>query len=223
MKENIFNLIPRAEDIIKSKSFDELSEVEKSQFLQYLSKEEYGSIRHNLLMVKSLFCEEEKSILTDKEIKNKLLSVFPKNKISFQIYNFIVNLLNIKIPAYQMIIILIIGIILFIRFKNSGSESQTTQNKVDTVYVERSINIHSEDESNFNTYKKIKKETGNTEIKIKRNDMVLNIKNKEEKQNIILKQNLNILLNNINLAQNTKTGRTLENDKDIYRILVTAQ
>lgn len=225
MKEDIFNLIPDSEDLIKRKSFNELSQAEKAQFLDYITVEEYESIRQSLLLIKTAFKKEEKQLLPEDEIKNKLLVVFPskESKTSKRFYDPVIHLLNIKMPAYQMVIILIIAVILSIKFNNTGSTENISKSKIDTVYIERIFTVPKPAESKLNAGKEKEHKNDMMNIRTTKDKLIPNFNDESNKQNFILKQNLNILLNNINLAQNSKYGRTLENDKDIYKILVSAQ
>ena len=225
MKENIFNLIPDSEDLIKRKSFNELSPAEKSQFLEYMTVEEYESIRQSLLIIKSAFKKEEEQFSSEDEIKNKLLAVFPskERKTGRHFYDPVFHLLNVKIPAYQTVIILIIAIVLSIKISNTSSTENVSEPKIDTVYIDRILNVPKSAESKFDADKENVQKNDIANIRTTKNKLIPNFNDETDKQNIILKQNLNILLNNINLVQNSKYGRTLENDKDIYKILVSAQ
>jgi hypothetical protein len=225
MKENIFNLIPDSEDLVKRKSFNELSPAEKSQFLEYMTVEEYESIRQSLLIIKSAFKKEEEQFSSEDEIKNKLLAVFPskERKTIRHFYDPVFHLLNVKIPAYQTVIIVIIAVILSFKISNTGSTENVSESKTDTVYIDRILNVPKSAESKFDADKENVQKNDIANIRTTKNKLIPNFNVETDKQNIILKQNLNILLNNINLVQNSKYGRTLENDKDIYKILVSAQ
>jgi hypothetical protein len=225
MNEDIFNLIPDSEEIILRKSFNELSPSEKTRFLQYMSQEEYGLLRQNQLNIKLVFSTEEKEINPDVNIKDNLLKAFPiKNrKTLIRIYKPVIGLITKRIPVYQTVLLLLIGIILTLKLQYNNPGKFLTRTIIDTVYVEKNsdeiktdLNLGKERKGNLNynsTATIIKKST--TPFKITFNQV--------DTQNVLIRQNLNILKHNISLVKNTKIGRSLNCDKNLYQVLVSSQ
>jgi hypothetical protein len=226
MKDDIFNLVPGSEETILHKNFNELSLSEKKQFLVYISPEEYELIRRSLLNIKSVFKMEEDMIISDESIKNNLLNALPDIRInSVRVYSPVIKFFTGKIPVYQSVLLLLIGIFFMLKFQRTDAIKYITQTIVDTVYTEKVHNInHVMNMQRINNEKPDKEKSVINSATGKKNIISFtNAFNQVDTQNVLVKQNLHILRCNINLVKNTKLGRSFNTEKDLYQVLVTSQ
>src|ERR1035437_6795695 len=80
MMDDILNFLPDFENLLRTKSFAELTSSEKSIILKFMTIEEYDAMKNNTARVIEAFAEEEKYLLLDKNLENDLVSHLSKKK-----------------------------------------------------------------------------------------------------------------------------------------------
>jgi hypothetical protein len=214
MMEDILNLLPDFESLLRTKSFAELTFSEKSIVLKFMTIEEYEAMKNNTIRVIEAFSEEEKYLLLDKNLENNLVShlSIKKEKPFAGTAEFVSFILGFKIPVYQVAILILIGLFLI---PGSGTKIVTKVlpiSRVDTVFIEKPINhtaSENYDNKTNNIYPVGKKRISNQSI--------------TKIRPVLLNQNSPFFANLVNHFQNEKNGRPIENDPNFYWRLVTVQ
>ena len=214
MKDDILNFLSDFENLLRTKSFAELTSSEKSIILKFMTIEEYDAMKNNTARVIEAFAEEEKYLLLDKNLENDLVSHLSKKKEKqfAGIPELFSSLLGLKIPVNQVAILILVGLFLIPR---SGTKIVTKIlpiSRVDTVFVEKPINrIASEKYYNKtnNIYPVGKKRISNQSI--------------SKIRPVLLNQNSPFFANLVTHFQNEKTGHPIESDSNLYWRLVTVQ
>ena len=142
MMENILNLLPDFENLLRTKSFTELSSSEKSAVLKFMTIEEYDAMKNNAAQVIKAFAEEEKYLTLDKNLESALVSRFSnkKEKRIAVIPEFFSSVLGLKIPVYQIVILIIVGLFLIPKSNIKIVTKLMPVSRVDTVFIEKPIN-----------------------------------------------------------------------------------
>jgi hypothetical protein len=214
MMDDILNLLPDFENLLRTKSFTELTSSEKSIVLKFMTIEEYDAMKNNTTRVIEAFAEEEKYLLLDKSLENDLVNHLSKKKEkSFAgIAEFLSFILGFKILVYQVAILILIGLFLI---PGSGTKIVTKVSpisRVDTVFIEKPIN-HTASEKYDNKTNNIcpvgKKRIPDQSI--------------SKIRPVLLNQNSPFFTNLVNHFQNEKIGRPIESDPNFYWRLVTVQ
>jgi len=214
MMENILNLLPDFENLLRAKSFTELTPSEKSAVLKFMTIEEFDAMKNNAAQVIKAFAEEEKYLTLDKNLETTLVSRFSnkKEKRIAVIPEFFSSVLGFKIPVYQVAILILVGLFLIPGSHTRIITKVLPVSRVDTVFVEKPINrIASEshyDKTN-NIYPVGKKHVSSQPIS--------NIRP------ALLNQNSPFFANIVTHFQSEKNGHPIENDPNLYWRLVTVQ
>jgi hypothetical protein len=214
MMDNILSLLPDFENLLRTKSFAELTPSEKSVVLKFMTTEEYDAMKNSTARVIVAFTEEEKYLSQDKYLESALTDRLSKKEAKpyagrAQFFSFI---LDLKIPVYQAVILLILGLFLFPKSDTQIVTKISPVSRVDTVFVEKHvIGTASEKYNNrtSNIYPVVKKHISN--------------QFKGKIRPVSLYQNSPFLADIVTHFQNEKTGRPIESDPNLYWRLVTVQ
>jgi hypothetical protein len=200
-------LLPDFENLLKTKSFPELTSSEQSTILKFMSIEQYEAMRINTAKISKAFSMEDDYLLPDKNLKDDLLIHFNKKKEnSMALTNRILFLfLGFKIPAYQAVIVFLAILFLLNKPRITEVTKIIPVSRTDTIFVEKIVN--SPVSALQNQY--IKKHIPYTHIK--------------KSPSAVLNQNYPLLANIITHYQSEKTGHSVESDPNLYWQLVTTQ
>jgi len=214
MMDDIFNLLPDFETLLRTKSFEDLSSSEKSAVLKFMTIEEYEAMKSNTSKIIEAFSEEETYLSLDRNIENVLVSRLHQKKkgFFFSITEFLSLIFRLKIPVYQAAVLLLAVLFLF---PKPGSQIVTNirpVSKIDTVFIEKSIN--SSVPVNYNYY------AGNIhQVMTKR---ILNHRMNKNRP-VILNQSSPYFANLVTHIQSEKTGSPIEDDSNLYWRLVMVE
>lgn len=214
MMENILNLLPDFENLLRTKSFTELSSSEKSAVLKFMTIEEYDAMKNNAALVVKAFAEEEKYLLLDKSLENALTGNLKKKKAKpfAGTTEFLSFILRFKMPVYQVVILIIVGLFLIPKSNIKIVTKLMPVSRVDTVFVEKPINRAASEKYYYKTnniYPVVKKYISNQPI--------------SKIRPVLLNQNSPFFANIVTHYQSEKAGRPIESDPDLYWRLVTVQ
>jgi hypothetical protein len=212
--DNILNFLPDFETLLRTKSFEDLTSSEKLAVLNFMTTEEYETMRSNAARVIETFSEEEKYLEIDKDLENVLLNRLrnKKEKSFTGIAGILSLILGFKIPVYQVAILLLAGLFLIPKSDTKIVTKLIPVSRVDTVFVEKPINrIASEkyDNKTYNIYPVGKMLISNQHI--------------SKIRPVLSNENSPFFANLVTHFQNEKTGCPIENDPNIYWRLVTVQ
>jgi hypothetical protein len=212
--DNILNFLPDFETLLRTKSFEDLTSSEKLAVLNFMTTEEYETMRSNAARVIETFSEEEKYLEIDKDLENVLLNRLrnKKEKSFTGIAGILSLILGFKIPVYQVAILLLAGLFLIPKSDTKIVTKLMPVSRVDTVFVEKPINrIASEkyDNKTYNIYPVGKMLISNQHI--------------SKIRPVLSNENSPFFANLVTHFQNEKTGCPIENDPNIYWRLVTVQ
>lgn len=135
MQKDIFQLIADFDQLLETKTFDELSISEKEKVLQHISPEDYEQYRQSFFMLKTGIKQQQ--LKPDLLRKKALMQAFDQ-KHSHKSDTFIMRFVNYKIPLYQTGIAAAL-ILAFVWFFNNPAEKIKYVNTTDTVYVEKPV------------------------------------------------------------------------------------
>jgi hypothetical protein len=212
--DNILNFLPDFETLLITKSFEDLTSSEKFAVLNFMTTEEYETMRSNAARVIETFSEEEKYLEIDKDLENVLLNRLrnKKEKSFTGIAGILSLILGFKIPVYQVAILLLAGLFLIPKSDTKIVTKLMPVLRVDTVFVEKPINrIASEkyDNKTYNIYPVGKMLISNQHI--------------SKIRPVLSNENSPFFANLVTHFQKEKTGCPIENDPNIYWRLVTVQ
>ena len=210
----LLNLLPDFETLLKTKDFEDLSASEKSTVLKFMTLEEYETMRINAAKVIEAFAKEEQNLIVDSNIKDALINrMHKRERKSFTIITELLPfILGYKVPVYQVAILLIVGLFLI---PKSGTRIVTKLlpvSSVDTVFIEKKVNPVASENEHKNLDRVIPE--GRQQIAKRQ------INNNPPD---ILNQNSPFLADLVTHIQNEKTGHPIESDSKLYWRLVTAE
>ena len=141
MEENLFNKIPGLENILESRSFEELTASEKNKVLGFMTGEEYENLRETMLKSKAMFAAEQKSLTADPAIRKKLLARMEQKGSAVEGARIPVlqSLFAFRIPAYQAVFAIAALVLLFFFLRNEKPEAIRYLTKTDTIYLKQEI------------------------------------------------------------------------------------
>lgn len=214
MMDDILKLLPEFETLLRTKSFADLTSSEKSAVLKFMTTEEYETMRGSAARVMEAFSKEEKYLIIDKNLENVLLNrLRNKKEKSFTEFAGISSLiLGFKIPVYQVAILLLVGLLLIPKSNPTIVTKILPISKIDTVFIEKSINSSASDKYN--------NKTGN--IYLGRTKRILN-PHMSKIRPVLLNQSSPYFANIVIQIQSEKTGHPIESDSNLYWRLVTVQ
>jgi hypothetical protein len=208
--DNRLDYIPDFENLLRTKSFTELTSSEKVEVLKYLTAEEYESMKNNTARIVESFTEEEKYLVIDNNLE-KILRSHMHKKEEKSLAKIITLIIGFKIPVYQMAILILTGLLLIPNNSSKVTDRLIPVYKVDTVFVEKPV-IHAVSEKSHNKTRIVypsRKSLSNQQY--------------NTFDNVLLNQNDPYFVNIVTYLQNEKTGRPIENDPNLYWRLVTIQ
>ena len=214
MMDDILNLLPDFENLLRTKSFAELTSSEKSIVLKFMTIEEYDAMKNNAARVIEAFAEEEKYLLLDKNLENALAGRLSKKeeKPFAGTPEFLSFIIGFKMPVYQVVILILVGLFLIPKSDTKIVTKVLPISRVDTVFVEKPI-TRTASEKYYNKTNNIypigKNRISNHHI--------------SKVHPVLLNQNSPFFANIVTHFQNEKTGRTIESDSNLYWRLVTVQ
>jgi len=211
MKDDILNIIPDFESLLRNKGFAELSSNEKASVMQFMTIEEYESMRSNTARVIELFSKEEKNLTIDKNLEPDLVNRLRKKKEK-SITWILSFCLAFRVPVYQVAILLLAGFLLIPKSNLKIVTQVLSIFRIDTVFIEKSINSLASDKR------------GNLTSIIHPGE-----KNRISKPHIskvrpiLINQSSPYFANIITHFQSEKNGHAIENDSTLYNRLLTLQ
>ncbi len=140
MAENLFEHMPELERLMETRSFGELTLVEREQVLRNVSEEEYESCRAVILAGKLEFGQEKKALVPDPAIRERLLRSMGGSEASqMRVMDHFMRFLGFRIPVYQPVMAAACLAILFIFLYNRKPETVRYLVSTDTVYMEKPV------------------------------------------------------------------------------------
>jgi hypothetical protein len=214
MMNDILNLLPDFETLLRTRSFTDLTSSEKSAVLKFMTIEEYAAMKSNTSRVIEAFSEEENHLPLDRNIENALVSRLHEKKKGFfiGITEILSLIFRFKIPVYQAAILLLVVIFLIPKPNSQMMTNIIPVSKIDTVFIEKSINSSAFTKNNI--------KTGN--IHTVRTKRISNQPTSKTRP-VLLNQSSPYFANIVTLIQNEKTGRPIESDPILYWRLVSLQ
>jgi hypothetical protein len=140
MEESLFEKIPQLEKLLETKSFSELSSMEKEAVTKHMKQDEYDVYHEIILKSKNRFAYENKTITPDPTILNRLLEKM-ENKRSRRtgVFDMFHKLITFRIPVYQPAFAVTIIAVLFFILNNRSHETIRYLARNDTIYLEKQI------------------------------------------------------------------------------------
>ena len=139
MEENIFDAIPGFDRLLEEKAFEALSNRERDQVLQFISREDYNHFREAVLVAQHGMQRREPPITPDPSVKNRLMQHFDSESMppSSSIPLSLSRLLNHRIPFYQAALAasVLLFMVIFLLLQNHRMPVRMAV--ADTVYVDR--------------------------------------------------------------------------------------
>jgi hypothetical protein len=214
MMDNILNLLPDFETLLRTKSYAELTSSEKSAVLKFMTIEEYETMRSNAAKVSEAFAVEENNLLLDKNLENTLVGRLSKKKEKqfAGIPELLSSILGLKMPVYQVAILILVGLFLIPKSDTRIVTKVLPISRVDTVFVEKPITRTASEKyynKTNNNYPIGKKRISNQHI--------------SKIRPVLLNQNSPFFANIVTHFQSEKTGHPIESDSNLYWRLVTVQ
>jgi hypothetical protein len=207
MNDKLLKLLPEFETLLKEKSFKELNSFEKSAVAKFITPEEYETMKEIVKHASDAFSLEELNLKPDGDIEKSLikhLRIKKENPPNWFIKAAAV-IFNFRIPAYQVVILLIVGL-LFIKKSYLPVKSYfTTSVHVDTVYVVKPVLGQLALYKNKNN---LRHQSGN--IKIRNSDKLYNPYSLS-------------YANIVTQSQIERRGLSVQSDSNLYNHLVSVQ